>query len=43
MLLRSFLQKECGLARRQITSLIDEGKVFINHQKVENYKAELKN
>lgn len=43
MLLRSFLQKECGLARRQITSLIDEGKVFVNQKKVENYKAELKN
>ena len=41
MLLRSFLQVECGLARRQITLLIDQGKVFVNQKIVENYKFEL--
>jgi hypothetical protein len=41
MLLRSFLQVECGLARRQITLLIDQGKVFVNQKIVESYKSEL--
>lgn len=41
MLLRSFLQVECGLARRQITLLIDQGKVFVNQKIVESYKFEL--
>ena len=41
MLLRTFLQVEYGVARRQIISLIDQGGVFINQKIVENYKAEL--
>ena len=41
MLLRSFLQVECGLARRQITLLIDQGKVFVNQKIVESYKSDL--
>ena len=41
MLLRTLLQVEYGVARRQIISLIDQGGVFINQKIVENYKAEL--
>lgn len=41
MLLRTLLQVEYGIARRQIISLIDQGGVFINQKIVENYKAEL--
>lgn len=41
MLLRTLLQVEYGVARRQIISLIDQGGVFINQKIVEKYKAEL--
>ena len=41
MLLRTLLQVEYGVSRRQIISLIDQGGVFINQKIVENYKAEL--
>lgn len=41
MLLRAYLQTKHQLPRRKITLLIDNGKVFINKEKVNNYKAEL--
>ena len=41
MLLRAYLQTKYQLPRRKITLLIDNGKVFINKEKVNNYKAEL--
>ena len=41
MLLRNLLQTEYGLARRTITSLIDQDQLFVNEKKVENYKAEV--
>lgn len=41
MLLRTLLQVEYGVSRRQIISLIDQGGIFINQKIVENYKAEL--
>lgn len=40
MLLREYLQTHYGIPRRKITLLIDEGQVFLNQKKVENYKAE---
>ena len=42
MLLRAYLQTHHGLARRQIIHLIDEGQIFLNDKKVENYKTEIK-
>lgn len=41
MLLRNLLQTQQGLARRVIISLIDQGQLFVNGKKVENYKAEV--
>ena len=41
MLLRVYLQTKHQLPRRKITLLIDDGKIFINNEKVNNYKAEL--
>ena len=41
MLLRAYLQTKHQLPRRKITLLIDNGKIFINKEKVNNYKAEL--
>ena len=41
MLLRAYLQTKQQLPRRKITLLIDNGKIFINKEKVNNYKAEL--
>ena len=41
MLLRAYLQTKHQLPRRKITLLIDDGKIFINKEKVNNYKAEL--
>ena len=41
MLLRAYLQTKHQLPRRKITLLIDNGKIFINNEKVNNYKAEL--
>lgn len=38
-LLRTYLQTECGLPRRKITALIDEGKILLNSQPVQNYKT----
>lgn len=39
MLLRNYLQTQQGLPRRQIIALINEGAIFLNGQKVENYKS----
>ena len=41
MLLRAYLQTKHQLPRRKITLLIDNEKIFINKEKVNNYKAEL--
>ena len=43
MLLRTYLQTHHGISRRVIASLIDEWKIFVNGEKVENYKADLQN
>ena len=43
MLLRTYLQTYHGISRRAIVSLIDEWKIFVNGEKVENYKADLQN
>lgn len=41
MLLRNLLQTQQGLPRRTITNLIDQGELFVNGEKVENYKTEV--
>ena len=38
-----FLQNSKWLSRRKIVSLIQNGQVFLNNQKIESYKSELKN
>lgn len=43
MLLRQYLQTYHWLARRNFTHLIDLGEIFINGEKVENYKTTIKN
>lgn len=40
MLLREYLQTYYWIPRRKIISLIDEGQIFLDKKKVENYKAE---
>lgn len=41
MRLISYLQQTNGVARRTLTKLIDEGKIFVNGQKVESYTTEI--
>jgi len=42
MLLRDYLQTTHWISRRKITALIDQGAIFLNNKKVEDYKAEIK-
>lgn len=41
MRLISYLQQTNGVSRRTLTKLIDEGKIFVNGQKVESYTTEI--
>ena len=41
MRLLEYLQKTQGVARRRLTWLIDQGKIFVNGQKVESYTTEI--
>lgn len=41
MLLRTYLQTQHGISRRKITTLIDQGQIFINNRKVESYVTEI--
>ena len=41
MLLRNYLQNKHWISRRKIINLIDQGLVFVNWEKIENYKAEV--
>lgn len=38
-----FLQNSKWLSRRKIVSLIQNGQIFLNNEKIESYKSELKN
>lgn len=38
-----FLQNYKWLSRRKIVSLIQDGQIFLNNQKIESFKSELKN
>ncbi len=38
-----FLQNSKWLSRRKIVSLIQNGQIFLNNQRIESYKSELKN
>lgn len=41
MRLLEYLQKTQGVARRKLTLLIDQGKIFVNDKKVESYTHEI--
>jgi 23S rRNA pseudouridine2605 synthase len=41
MRLLTYLQQTNGIARRKLVQFIDQGKIFLNNQKVESYTAEI--
>jgi 23S rRNA pseudouridine2605 synthase len=41
MRLLTYLQQTHGIARRKIVQMIDQGKIFVNDQKVDSYTTEI--